>query len=295
MSQHLKGLLITTLGVIILSPDALLIRMVQADSWTILFWRGLLFALGISIVIFIIYGKSTFQQFYKIGRMGLLLGVLFGLSTTFFVMAVQNTSIANALVIISTSPVFAALLSWAFLKEKTHLQTWITMFVIIVAMLVIMFDSYQGGGFWGDMSALVTSILLAINFTITRQLKNINMVPAMAISGLVTTAIAALVIVFSASIPLYVGANAIPYLLGMGLVSTLAFSLIMLGLRYMPAAEVSMIMPLETVFGSYLAWLFLGEAPSYYVLVGGAVILLTLIIHAYFSLKKSKETLSATA
>ena len=286
MSQHLKGLLITTLGVIILSPDALLIRMVQADSWTILFWRGLLFALGITIIIFLIYGRNTLRQFLKIGKTGVLLGVLFGLSTLFFLSAVQNTSIANALVIISTSPVFAALLSWAFLKEKTHSRTWITMFVIISAMLVIMVDSYHSGGFWGDMSALLTSVLLAINFTITRQHKNINMVPAMAVSGLATAGIAALVIAFSTSIPFYLDESSIPYLLAMGLVITLAFSLIMLGPRYMPAAEVSMIMPLETVFGSYLGWLFLGEIPSTYVIIGGIVILVSLMIHAWFSLKK---------
>lgn len=284
MSQHIKGLLITTLGVIILSPDALLIRMVQANSWTILFWRGLLFALGIAIIILIIYGKKAKHQFFKIGQMGLLLGIFFGLSTTSFVMAIQNTSIANALVIISTSPVFAALLSWAFLKEKTQIKTWATMFIIIIAMLVIMFDSYQSGGFWGDLSALITSILLAINFTITRQLKDINMVPAMAISGLATASIAAIVI-FTTSIPLYIEANTVPYLLGMGLVSTLAFSLIMLGPRYMPAAEVSMIMPLETVFGSYLGWLFLSEAPSTYVLIGGSVIIISLMIHSYYSLR----------
>lgn len=286
MSQHLKGLLITILGVIILSPDAILIRMIQADSWTILFWRGLLFSLGITIVIFLIYGKNTLRQFLKIGKTGVLLGVLFGLSTLFFLTAVQNTSIANALVIISTSPVFAALLSWAFLKEKTHSRTWITMFVIIAAMLVIMVDSYHSGGFWGDMSALLTSVLLAINFTITRQHKNINMVPAMAVSGLATAGIAAVVITFSTSIPLYLNPSSIPYLLGMGLVITLAFSLIMLGPRYMPAAEVSMIMPLETVFGSYLGWLFLGEIPSTYVVVGGIVILVSLMLHAWFSLKR---------
>ena len=291
MSQHLKGLLITILGVIILSPDAILIRMVQADSWTILFWRGLLFALGITIVIFLIYGKNTLRQFLKIGKIGVLLGVLFGLSTLFFLTAVQNTSIANALVIISTSPVFAALLSWVFLKEKTHSRTWITMFVIIAAMLVIMVDSYHSGGFWGDMSALITSVLLAINFTITRQHKNINMVPAMVVSGLATAGIAALVIAFSTltstSISLYLHhPSSIPYLLGMGLVITLAFSLIMLGPRYMPAAEVGMIMPLETVFGSYLGWLFLGEIPSTYVVVGGIVILVSLMLHAWFSIKK---------
>lgn len=286
MSQHLKGLLITILGVFILSPDALLIRLANSDTWTILFWRGLLFALGITVIIFLTYRSTALRQFIKIGKTGLLLGFLFGLSTTFFVTGVQYTSIANALVIISTSPVFAALLSWAYLKEKTSLRTWVTMFIIIGATAAIMLNSFKTGGFWGDMSALMTSFLLAVNFTITRKAKSINMVPAMAIAGLTTTAIAAVVIAFTAS-PLLLDTPAVPYLLGMGLVTTLAFSLITLGPRYMPAAEVGMIMPLETVFGAYLGWLFLSEAPSMHVIVGGSIIIMTLSIHAWFTLKKS--------
>ncbi len=284
MSQHLKGLLITLLGVFILSPDALLIRLANSDTWTILFWRGLLFAFGIVLIIFITYRRTTLQQFKNIGKRGILLGFLFGLSTIFFVTGVQYTSIANALVIISTSPVFAALLSWAFLKEKTSLRTWITMFIIIGATAMIMLNSFKHGGFWGDMSALVTSVLLAINFTITRQAKDTNMIPAMAIAGLVTALISAIVITLTAS-PLLLEAPAIPYVLVGGVVITLAFSLITLGPRYMPAAEVGMIMPLETVFGAYLAWIFLSEAPSEHVIVGGGIIMLTLIVHAWFTVK----------
>ena len=284
MSQHLKGLLITLLGVFILSPDALLIRLANSDTWTILFWRGLLFAFGITLVIFLTYRRTTIQQFKKIGKRGILLGFFFGLSTVFFVTGVQYTSIANALVIISTSPVFAALLSWAFLKEKTNLRTWITMFIIIGATSAIMFNSFQHGGFWGDISALITSILLAVNFTITRQAKDTNMIPAMAIAGLTTTAISAIIIAITTS-PLLLEVPAIPYLLLMGLVTTLAFSLITLGPRYMPAAEVGMIMPLETVFGAYLAWIFISEAPSTYVIIGGGIIMFTLMIHAWLTVR----------
>ncbi len=289
MSQHLKGLLITLLGVFILSPDALLVRLADSNTWTILFWRGLLFALGITLVIFFTYGNTALRQFIKIGKMGIVLGIFFGLSTTFFVIGVQYTSIANALVIISISPVFAAIFSWTFLNEKTNLRTWITIAIIIAATAFIMLDSFKTNGFWGDMSALVTAILLAVNFTITRQAKNINMVPAMAIAGLTTAAIAAIAITVSSISPLLLDDKALPYLLGMGLVTTLAFSLITLGPRYMPAAEVGMIMPLETIFGAYLAWFFIGEAPSNAVFIGGTIIFVTLMIHAWFTLKETKS------
>lgn len=286
MLNHFKGLLITILGVVILSPDALLVRLANTNSWTILFWRGLFFALGITLVIFLTYREKIFQQFWTIGRRGVLLGVLFGFSTIFFVTGLRYTSIANVLVIISTSPVFAALLSRVVLKEKTLARTWITMFIIIAAMLLIMMDSFKSGGFWGDISALMVSILIATTFTIARQAKNINMVPAMAIGGLVTSGVSFIAISTSASIPLYLETNAVPYLLTMGFVTTLAFSLIMIGPRYLPAAEVSMIMPLETVFGTLLGIIYLNEMPSNYAIIGGIIILVTLSIHSWLSLKK---------
>jgi len=286
MLNHFKGLLITILGVVILSPDALLVRLANTNSWTILFWRGLFFALGITLVIFLTYREKIFQQFWRIGRRGVLLGVLFGFSTIFFVTGLRYTSIANVLVIISTSPVFAALLSRVVLKEKTLARTWITMFIIIAAMLLIMMDSFKSGGFWGDISALMVSILIATTFTIARQAKNINMVPAMAIGGLVTSGVSFIAISTSASIPLYLETNAVPYLLTMGFVTTLAFSLIMIGPRYLPAAEVSMIMPLETVFGTLLGIIYLNEMPSNYAIIGGIIILVTLSIHSWLSLKK---------
>lgn len=287
MSQHLKGLLITVLGVLILSPDALLIRLANTDSWTILFWRGLLFSFGICLVIFITYRSTALRQFWNIGKSGLLLGLIFGCSTIFFVTAVQYTSIANALVIISTAPVFAALLSWAFLSEKTNTRTWVTMFIIIGTITAIMFNSFRSGGFWGDLSALATSILLATNFTVTRRAKSVNMVPAMALGGLVTATISLIIINVTTS-PLLLEIEAIPYLLLMAIITTLAFSLITLGPRYMPAAEVGMIMPLETVFGTYLAWIFLNEAPSAYAFIGGIIIILALSFHAWLSTRNYK-------
>lgn len=285
MSEHLKGLLITIFGVLILSPDSLFIRLANTNSWTMLFWRGLLFTLGIVLIILIIYRSTILHQFIKMGKTGFFIGVMMGISTTFFVIAIQETSIANALVIISTSSIFSALLSRFFLNEKTQLRTWITIFIIIGAMILIMSDSYQSGGIWGDISALMVAIIIATNFTITHQKKNINMVPAMAIGGLVTAIIAGIVIFFSSTIPLHLTANAIPYILANGIVTTLAFALIMIGPRYISPAEVSMIMQLEIVFGTFLGWIYLNETPSIYAVAGGLIIITTLIIHSWLSLK----------
>ena len=285
--QHLKGILITTLGVIILSPDALLIRLLYADTWTVVFWRGFVFSIGTILLMLLMYKKNTLQQFKKIGKPGLLIGVIFGFSSLFFTAAIQNTSISNTLVIIGTSPMFAALFSWIFLGEKIRLRTWVAMLIIFGAIIAIMSNSAQQGGFWGDLSAFGTAIMMAVSFTLTRRHKEINMVPAMALSGMIAVIIAAPVLL-SIGGTFALAPKAIPYLIIAGVIVTLAFALITLGPRYMPAPEVSLIMPLETVLGSYLGWIFLNEKPAMLTLIGGFIVISTLSVHAWLSLKKSQ-------
>ena len=283
-SNHLKGILLTTAGVIILSPDAILIRFLDADTLTILFWRGIAFAIGIVILMLIRYRKDTIKQFIKVGKPGLLIGFVFGLSTLCFTFAIQNTSISNTLVIYSTSPMFAALFSLFFLKEKIKLITWVAMLIITAAITAIMSNSLSSGGFLGDISALGTAIFSAISFTITRRYKEVNMVPAMAISGLFTVILAIPLIITTGSTFLLMP-SAIPYLILGGITVTIAFALITLGPRYMPAPEVALILPLETVLGSYLGWIFLKEVPTVLTISGGIVVIATLTIHAWLSLK----------
>lgn len=286
ISDHLKGILLTTAGVVILSPDAILIRFLNADTLTVIFWRGIVFAIGIILLMLIMYRNDTVKQFIKVGKPGLLIGFIFALSTLCFTYAIQNTSISNTLVIYSTSPMFAALFSWVFLKEKIKLITWVAMFLITGAITVIMSNSLGSGGFLGDISALGTAIFSAISFTITRRHKEVNMIPAMAISGLVTILIAIPLIITTGSTFL-LQPSAVPYLILGGIIITIAFALITLGPRYMPAPEVALILPLETVLGSYLGWIFLKEEPTMLTIFGGIVVIATLSIHAWLSLQKN--------
>lgn len=280
MSEHLKGLLITLLGVVVLSPDALLVRMISTGEWTLLFWRGILFFIGITALIVIFYGRDTVQQYRGIGKRGLLISVIFSMSTILFVTGLHHTSIANMLVIISGAPVFAALFSWVLLKEKTPLRTWITMLVIIVSIATIMWNSFGEGALIGDLCALGNGILMAAALTITRHAKEINMIPAMGVSGILTALIAALFVT-----TFEVARTDIPYLLVLGVILAVAFALLTIGPRYISSAEVGLLMPLETVFGVSLAWLVLSEFPSVYAFVGGAVIIVSLSVHSWLSLR----------
>ena len=283
MTTHLKGLLMTVFAVIILSPDSVLIRLVEdaspeVDSWTVLFWRGLLYAVGVSLLVFIKYRSKTIKEFQNIGKGGLLIGFFSGISTGTFVFAIVYTSIANALVIISTGPIMIAIVSWFLLKEKSSLITWASMIIVFIGIYIVMSGNFGGDKLVGDLFALATAVMMGFTFTLTRKYKTINMVPVNAIGGVIAAFIA-FIMANKIAVPIEV----FKYVLAMGTILSISFSLITIAPRYMPAAEVGMIMPLETVLGTIIAWYVINEEPTANALIGGSIVIVTLFLHSWYS------------
>ncbi|MDP6164087.1 MAG: DMT family transporter [Candidatus Thioglobus sp.] len=291
MTNHLKGLLMTIFAVVILSPDSVLIRLVEdaspdVDSWTVLFWRGLLYAVGVSLLVLIKYREKTVAEFKNIGNGGLLIGFFSGISTGTFVFAIVYTSIANALVIISTGPIMIAIVAWFLLREKSSIITWVSMIIVFIGIYIVMSGSIGGESLVGDFFALITAVMMGFTFTLTRKYKDINMVPVNAIGGLIA-ALIAFVMAHKITVPTEV----IGYIIAMGAILSISFSLITIAPRYMPAAEVGMIMPLETVLGSLIAWYVINEVPSMNALIGGTIVIVTLFLHSWHSTRLAKNQL----
>ncbi|MCK5920205.1 MAG: DMT family transporter [Methylococcales bacterium] len=134
MSDHLKGLLITVLGVLVLSPDTVLIRLSGVDQWTLLVYRGLLMAVGMTFLSSLFDKAPLKQQYRKIGKTGLLATLYFSISTVAFLNAVAYTSIAHTLVIIATAPLFSALYGWVLFGEPLRISTLLAIACVIVGM-----------------------------------------------------------------------------------------------------------------------------------------------------------------
>ena len=282
----------TIFAVVILSPDSVLIRLVEdaspdVDSWTVLFWRGALYAVGVSTLVFLKYRSKTISEFKNIGKGGLLIGLFSGISTGTFVFAIVYTSIANALVIISTGPIMIAIVAWFLLKEKSSLFTWTSMIIVFIGIYIVMSGSFGGDSLVGDFFALITAVMMGFTFTLTRKYKDVNMVPVNAIGGLIAALIA-----FLMANKITVPAEVVGYIIAMGAILSISFSLITIAPRYMPAAEVGMIMPLETVLGSLIAWYVINEVPSVNALVGGTIVIVTLFIHSWYSTKLAKNQIN---
>lgn len=275
-SPHAKGLLITTAGVLVLTPDSLLIRLVSADPWTLTFWRGVLYAFGMSAAVAAFYGRRTRQQFLALGKGGLLLGVIFGIGKVSFILSITNTTAANTLFIVSTSPLFAALAAWVMMREPVAPRTWLAMGFALLGIGVIASEGNDGGGIIGNVAALVTAVVLGTSFALARRYRERNVIPAMALSGVISA-----LLVLPLASPLTVVASDLAALGIMGLVVLpLSFSLIFIGPRYIPAPEVSLVLLLEAVLGPYWVWLALGEEPGSRTLLGGTIVLVTLAAHS---------------
>ena len=283
MSDHLKGLLITLFGVLILSPDTLLIRLAGIEPWSLLVYRGLLMAAGMALISKYFDPAPLARQYRDIGRTGMYAAVLFAISTIAFVNAVSYTTIAHTLVIVATAPLFAALYGRLLLGERLKLYTFIAILCVLAGMILVAGEMNGDSDWIGDTCALISASSIAATFVLNRKNKAVNMVPAISISGVLAAIVA---LPFAHWVPL--DAHTILMIALMAVVVTVAFVLITVAPRYIPAAEVSLILPLETVGGIALAWWFLGEVPGEKTLWGAAIILSALMAHSYFILRKTR-------
>jgi len=284
VNSHLKGLLIAFFGILILTPDAVLVRLADSNSWTVLFWRGLFFAAGIIVILLITYRSKAVNELINIGKEGVLIGLLTGLGGTSFILAIHYTSIAKTLVIISISPIMVAIVSLIMLKEKPALYTWISMIIVFIGIYIVMSGDRSGMNFMGNLFALTSVILGGFSFTLLRKYKNVNMVPAMAVNGF-----AIAIIGFIVADSLVLSTQSMLYIFSSGMVLAISFSLITIAPRYIPAPEVAMFFPLGTVLGTLLAWIVLKEQPSSNALIGGSIVIITLFLHGWYSAKLSQK------
>lgn len=280
LSTQAKGLLITTSGVLAISPDTLLVRLLELEKWSLLFYRGIIIAICLVLLTALFHGKETPDQFRRIGKPGLLIALLFTGSTISFVTSLYYTSVANTLIIISGSSMFAALYSRIFLYESIPIRTMVTMIIVIGSIGYIVSDNLGGGALRGDLLAVLSAMFMAGAFTVTRRSRSQNMIPATALSGLLTACITFFPAQFVA-LDLHQGL----LLACLGLILATAFALLTLGPRYISAPEVSLLMQIETVLGPLFIWLVIGERPAVSALTGGAVVIAALTIHSILGLR----------
>ncbi|MGI3183475.1 DMT family transporter [Nioella aestuarii] len=286
MSDYAKGLWLTLTGVLILSPDVLLIRLAGLPEWTLMFWRGAGMGGMIALWLLVTQGRGVLRAFKGVGLAGLAIGLSYTIGNVSFLYSVGHTLAANTLFILATMPVFSALIARVVLGQQVPRRTWATIIAVLVGIGIIAMGSAGGGqgDLLGDLAAAVTALSWAVIFAIAGQKKTLSMVPAMAIAGFFAMGVS-LVLAPGLAVP----AVSVPFVALIALIVTPgATALLSLGPRYLPPADVSLIMLLEAVFGPLLVWLVLAEFPGAWTLAGGTVVLGALTLNNLAALREGR-------
>ena len=286
-NKQVKGLVLTTIGVLAIVPDSILIRLIQADILTITFWRALIPGVIISLGVMIFYRKPTIS-FLKAPKMsGLIFIISHSFGTLFFVIAIELTSIASALFIISTSPIFAAIISRVFLNEKITYRMIFTIFGALLGIGVISLGSINSESIFaiGDIAALGAAMCLAISLTAARSASNFSMIPAVGVSSLLTS-----LCIFYFIEPFNLLYSDWVFILILGVIFVpIATCLIATGPRYITSAEVSLLLLLEATLAPILAWFILSEFPGFETILGGVIVISVLVFSNIIALRQSKK------
>ena len=283
LSDQQKGSLLAFIAVFFITPDSLFVRLSNIDTWGMLFYRGAIPFFVVLTGLLIFYKKNFFKVLFSMGIHGIFYALIFSITNITFIISIQNTNVANTLVMIAMAPMLSAVLGGIFLKEMPDKKTWTAIIITFAAAVYIFYDSMQLGNFFGDLFGLITALGLAIGAVIVRSTKNKDLVPA-AVIGKLMVAIFAVSFVENFAL---VETDIIIVPLMCVMCVALPFVLVTIAPRFIPAAEVNLFFLLETIIGPVWVWLFINEQPTLETIQGGSIIILTIAIHSFLKIKKS--------
>ncbi len=279
-----RGILQLVASGFFLSTSGIALRIIeQANSWQILFYRSI--ALSVTILLILVFQKRSrfFDEFRGLGWNDFLLAVFLGTGFVAYVFALLHNTVANALYIFSCAPFIAGFLGWILLGERVATRTWYAIGVAMVGLAVMVISELTVSHYLGTMLALWIPISYAASIIAVRRSKRDNMLVALCLAGIVAGGLSAIFVTDYALtsrdliISLYLGV----FQVGVG------FTLVVLGSRYVPAAQVGLLALVEPILAPVWAWMGVGEVPGTATIVGGTIIFLAIFSDGILNIKSS--------
>ena len=283
--KKLPGPLLVFMGAVCLSFGGLIVKSFEgANLWQILFWRQTFFAIIVALYLVITYKKKFFKSFYNSGLSGFIGGIFLGIGFAAYVFSMYTTTVANTNFIITTETIFLAVFGYFFLKEKIDLITFIAIILGMSGVLLILGNSLSiqsSEQFIGNIVAFIMPISFAILVVIIRKYPKVDMVPAQFTAGILAAIIGYFIAGKLSISPhdLFLALMAGFFQIGFG------FILITIGSQTTPSAVVGVLMLTEAVFGPLWAWLFINEIPPMSVLIGGGIIIFSILFQSFYGRK----------
>ena len=282
-SNQKKGTILAITGTLLITPDSLFIRLANLESWNLIFYRGFIPFIVVFIGLLIIYKTKLINELINNGWHGFAYACVFTVTNIVFVISIENTNVANTLIMIALAPMLSAIISLIFLKENPDQKTWVAIIITTLSVIYIFYDSLDAGDFLGNFLGLVCATGLAVGAVIIRSAKKISLVPS-AMLGKLMVALIALFFANQLKLEGY-DLTIVPLMCIMCV--AIPFVLITLAPRYITAAEVNIFFLLETILGPIWVWMVIHERPSIETITGGIIIIVTIGIHSFLTLKRA--------
>ena len=290
-SDQKKGMLIAFTGIMFITPDSLLIRLANLESWNLIFYRGLIPFITVFLGLLIIYRTNLLKIIINNGWHGFFYACTFTITNIVFIISIENTTAANTLIMVALAPMLSAIISFFFLGEVPDRKTWIAIIITTLSVFYIFYDALDKGDLLGNFFGLVCATGLAVGAVIIRSAKKISLVPSAMLGKLMVSIIALLVLTMHPEFfieQLKIQGNdswIIPLMCIMCV--AIPFVMVTLAPRYITAAEVNLFFLLETILGPLWVWIVIKEQPSFETIIGGSLIIITIATHSILALKKA--------
>jgi drug/metabolite transporter (DMT)-like permease len=265
--------------------------MEDATAWQIVFYRGLFQAIAVTGLVLHRYRGRIRQPLRRIGWAGVVGAVALGVAYNGMIVALTLTSVATVVFILSAAPLMTGLLGWWVLREPVRPTTFAAMGLALFGILVMTFGELSGGHWIGSLAALFAVLGYSVFTVALRKGKDVDMLPTIALSGVVAALTSAVAIDSFAmtgrdlALSIYLGA----VVLAVGLAMFTA------GSRYLTSAELPLAAMTEPVMAPLWVWMVLGESVSVTTLLGGAIVLASVLLQGFFGTRRNRISSEITA
>ena len=283
--QHTRGILLISAAALLWSTGGLVVRSLETtDIWTTVFWRSATASAFLLLFMLVRHGRQTPALFAGMGLPGLIVGLCYSSASICLIVALDHTSVANTLVIVSSAPFLSALLGRAVLGERVSRLSWIAIAASAGGIALMVSDSFGHGSIAGDAAAFAIAVAQAIAVVTMRRHREIRMMPAMLLA---TSLAAAIAVTLAGSLWVSPRDLALLTFFGAGQLG-LGLAMFSVGAPLVPAAQAALLNVLEPIFGPLWVWLALGERPSDAALLGGTIVLVALAVHTLADLTRRR-------
>ena len=285
------GLFLIIMAAAVDSLSGLFTRLVAADTWTMIFWRGIFAAFFVFGFMLVRYRRRALAVFLGVGWTGAVLVLLNAAGMVAGLQSQRLTAVANFFMIFATAPFAAALLARLVVGERLDMPTLLAGFVGFSGVFIMMAGSAESGNLAGDLLACCVVVFYSLLVLVIRR-RNVKEIEPV----IVLTVLASSLLAMPFARPLAVTAADLPLLMVFGFIQLgLGNILIFNAARMIPAAQSGLLGVLNSALAPFWVWLALGEMPPFATVVGGSVVMVATVSHLVWQLTRPASATHATA